>query len=71
MASVFKAECVPRYTILYFLLVSAIAFIAADEPKKDDAELLKRDWSAVSIKGFRFAPPEGASNRQQIPRPSL
>ena len=34
-----------------------MAFIAADEPKKDDAESLKGNWSAVSLKqGGRSAP---------------
>ncbi len=32
------------------LLLSAVACIAADEPKKDDAEALKGNWSAVSMK---------------------
>ena len=39
------------------VLLSAVAFIAADEPKKDDAEALKGNWSAVSLKeGGRSAP---------------
>jgi uncharacterized protein (TIGR03067 family) len=31
------------------LLLATIGFIAADEPKKDDAEGLKGTWTAVSI----------------------
>ena len=39
------------------VLLSAVAFIAADEPKKDDAEALKGSWSAVSLKqGGKSAP---------------
>jgi uncharacterized protein (TIGR03067 family) len=39
------------------VLLSAVAFIAADDPKKDDAEALKGNWSAVSLKeGGRSAP---------------
>jgi uncharacterized protein (TIGR03067 family) len=39
------------------LFLSAVAFIAADEPKKDDAEALKGNWSAVSLKeGGKTAP---------------
>jgi uncharacterized protein (TIGR03067 family) len=32
------------------LLLAAVGFIAADEPKKDDFEALKGSWTAVSIK---------------------
>jgi uncharacterized protein (TIGR03067 family) len=39
------------------VLIAAVAFIAADEPKKGDAEALKGDWSAVSYKeGGKSAP---------------
>ena len=39
------------------VLLSAAAFIAADEPKKDDAEAIKGSWSAVSLKqGGKSAP---------------
>ena len=39
------------------VLLSAVALIAADEPKKDDAEALKGNWSAVSLKeGGKSAP---------------
>ena len=37
--------------------LAAVGFIAADEPKKDDAEALKGNWTAVSIKsGGQDAP---------------
>ena len=40
-----------------FVMISAVVFIAADEPKKDDAEALKGNWSAVSLKqGGKSAP---------------
>jgi uncharacterized protein (TIGR03067 family) len=32
------------------LLLAAIGFLAADEPKKDDAEAFKGNWTALSIK---------------------
>ena len=39
------------------ILFSAVGFIAADEPKKDDAEALRGNWSAVSYKeGGKSAP---------------
>jgi len=54
-----------RFASTLFIL-SAVGFLAADDPKKDDADSLKGKWSAVSIsmagqpapddfvKGFKF-----------------
>jgi uncharacterized protein (TIGR03067 family) len=39
------------------VVLCAVGFIAADEPKKDDAEALKGNWSAISFQqGGRAAP---------------
>ena len=39
------------------IMVSALGFIAADAPTKDDAEALKGNWSAISLTaGGRSAP---------------
>jgi uncharacterized protein (TIGR03067 family) len=39
------------------MLLSAVGFIAADPPTKDDAEALKGNWSAISLtQGGRSAP---------------
>jgi len=41
------------------LLLATVGFLAADEPKKDDAEALKGNWTVVSIKsGGQEAPAE-------------
>jgi uncharacterized protein (TIGR03067 family) len=40
------------------IIVSAVGFLAADDPKKDDADSLKGKWSAVSMSMGGQAPPE-------------
>jgi uncharacterized protein (TIGR03067 family) len=40
------------------LLLAAAGIMAADEPKKDDAETLKGNWTAVSLKQGKESLPE-------------
>ncbi len=43
------------------LLMVSLGFLAADDPKKDDAEAIKGKWVAVSIKAGGFTVPEEAA----------